>query len=157
MMKYVGFILGSILLCLIGLIVGKGLMDDKKSPEMVKLIKEDPDCKLEIKDCVIDVPQFGELKVNVTNRPFKFNKSMDFHIEFQGLRNGALELDLQGSEMDMGFNRYNLFPAERGKWRAKIVYPKCLEKKMNWTNTIIIVEKGTPNRSAVRFTTYMER
>lgn len=70
------------------------------------------------------------VKVLFSARPTPL-ESFELHISAPGVTRISAEFQMNG--MDMGFNRYDLRPAENGMLAAKVTLPVCVSGRRDWT------------------------
>ncbi|WP_263769226.1 hypothetical protein [Propionivibrio soli] len=105
-------------------------------------------CDLNNSTCTVPLPEAGEIVVDITPRPIPAVKPLAVSVKLSDTQAEKLEVDFQGVDMDMGYNRTPL-TANGSRFTGQAMLPVCVTGRMKWAATFIITRNG--KRLAVPF------
>lgn len=112
-------------------------------------------CDLNAGPCSTPLPQGGEVRLAITPRPVSMLRELTMELKLDDTAHAALEepdaleLDLAGVEMYMGFQRPRLEHTGDGLYRGTTTLPICATESMTWAATAM--PASTPEASFVQF------
>lgn len=159
-------VLGSLLLIFL-VVVGKGLLDDRKSvplntspqinwvppqTETLTLIEKNESCYLDHNNCTITLPDGHILALSIDPKPIQPNKDLQIQAKTLSSRYKPIAVDLEGINLNMGFIRPPFSAQPLGLYTAKLNLPICDEKRMSWKALVIMMDHDQPEKQkAVQF------
>lgn len=94
-------------------------------------------CQLHTGDCIIE--QDGiRIGLSITPQPIPIAKSLSVSAEIEGVEAAKVQLDINGSNMYMGYNRVSLAHTEDNLWQGKSILSFCTIDEMQWQLTLLI-------------------
>lgn len=100
-------------------------------------------CQLHKDACTTD---FGDIHITLTphTHPIPIAKGIDFTATLENLSAKRVQLDINGRNMYMGYNRIDLKQQDTQHWTGKSLLAFCTIDAMQWQLTLIIdAEDGT--------------
>ncbi|WP_018875915.1 MULTISPECIES: hypothetical protein [unclassified Thioalkalivibrio] len=122
-------------------------------------IVQPEDCDLNAGPCSADHPAGGTLTLGITPRPVPMLQPLELTLELDPAARGnlgepeALELDLAGVEMYMGFQRPRLEHTGGGRYVGETTLPICTTEAMTWAATVMPAGDADAARVQFRFVT----
>lgn len=113
------------------------------------------ECDLNAGPCTATHPAGGTLTLEITPRPVPMLQPLSLTLDLDATartRLGdpeALELDLAGVEMYMGFQRPRLEHVGDGRYTGETTLPICTTESMTWAATVM--PAGDPDGARVQF------
>jgi hypothetical protein len=110
-----------------------------QQPQDVKasLLSEPSDCQLHQQACQI-IDQQILVKLDITPKPIPIAKGLSVQVDITGIQPKRVQLDINGSNMYMGYNRIDLQIDEQGRWVGKTLLAFCTIDQMAWQLTVMI-------------------
>lgn len=99
--------------------------------------------------CRVSIPQGGELVFSLEPRPIRPLQKLTLTAITQGLPTSGIEVDFDGVDMSMGYNRVRL-SGENGHFSGQAILPVCITGNMKWKATVLI-EAGNGQTIAITF------
>ncbi len=127
---------------------------DTDAPTDLAVVQPE-ECDLNTGACSTVLPLGGEVRLTITPRPIPMLRELTLELELDTTARvaleepDALELDLAGVEMYMGFQRPRLEHTGGGLYRGTTTLPICTTESMTWAATAM--PAGTPEASFVQF------
>ncbi|WP_017942969.1 MULTISPECIES: hypothetical protein [unclassified Thioalkalivibrio] len=118
-------------------------------------IVQPDDCDLNAAPCSAPHPAGGTLTLAITPRPVPMLQPLGLTLELDAAARAslgepeALELDLAGVEMYMGFQRPRLEHTGDGRYTGETTLPICTTEAMTWAATVM--PAGDPDAARVQF------
>jgi hypothetical protein len=114
-------------------------------PENVRVVQWplNTQCNLHKQPCTT---QQGKQSVtlDVQPRPIPVAKPLGVTVTLKNISAKAIQLDIGGKNMYMGFNRANLKPTSPDRWVGTTMLAFCTNGKMEWQLTLLItLEDGS--------------
>jgi hypothetical protein len=107
-----------------------------------------PPCNPAERDCRVALPDGGQLTLSITPRPILALQPLNLSVVFSDTRADLVEIDFDGADMSMGYNRPRLaFQGE--KFSGTTILPVCITGSMTWKATVLASIGG--ERIAVPF------
>ena len=107
-------------------------------PQAQQVAQVVPGCDLHHGPCVARFDTGGSVTLSITPRPVAMLAPLALEVRLDGLAAERVELDFQGREMFMGYNRRQLMTQEPGLYRGEGVLPMCVTDWMTWEATVLI-------------------
>lgn len=96
-------------------------------------------CDLNLHACVTTLPDSGELEFSVEPRPIPTLKPLTLRASFRGGGARRVEVDFNGSTMEMGYNRQPLHAqADGATFVGQANLPICTTGRMEWLATVTV-------------------
>ncbi len=95
-----------------------------------------PECSPSERDCRIALPGGGYLTLSITPRPIRALQTLNLLVVFSDVSANLVEIDFDGADMSMGYNRPQL--AGQGKdFIGTTILPVCVTGTMTWKATVL--------------------
>ncbi|WP_019595155.1 hypothetical protein [Thioalkalivibrio sp. ALM2T] len=113
------------------------------------------ECDLNVAACTATHPAGGTLTLEIAPRPVPMLQPLALTLDLDATARThlghpeALELDLAGVEMYMGFQRPRLEHAGDGRYTGETTLPICTTEAMTWAATVM--PAGDPDAARVQF------
>jgi hypothetical protein len=101
------------------------------------------DCDLNSRECHADIPGGGRIELIITPHPIPVLKPLQVSVALSGIKADKVEVDFDGTEMRMGYNRL-LLAGSNGRFIGQTVLPVCVTGAMQWAATVLV---ATENRT----------
>ena len=136
----------------IGLLVAiLGVIGYKLSPmrnQNADVTLQASSCSPALQPCTMTLPNGRTLDFSVEPRPVKPLQPLLLKVIAEGAEAQSVEVDFNGTDMDMGYKRVSLTRDQHG-FSGKAMLPVCVTGTMTWTATVLLT---TPTqRIAVPF------
>jgi hypothetical protein len=112
-----------------------------------------PQCSLRAGPCEVVFPDGARVKFSIEPRAIPVVKPLRFEVETQGMEGTAVEIDFQGTDMNMGFNRAKLSAAGEGRFAGDGMLPVCVREAMEWEARVLIDTNAGLMEAPFRFIT----
>lgn len=111
-------------------------------------------CDVNQQTCTARWPDGETLTLNLLPRPIPLVKTLQVEVrvsdKLTGQLDGPLQLDFNGTDMDMGINQSRLVASgEPGHYQGKGMLPVCVTGKMRWQAEVLLSGPSGPMRKAV--------
>ena len=123
------------------------------NPEVSVLAPLDPDCDLRAGPCSGDFPDGGRVVFGIQPATIPILKPLQFDVRLEGLEAETVEVDLQGLDMNMGFNRPTLASLGDGHFRGEGMLPVCVRDAMVWEAKVLVHSDDGLRAAPFRFIT----
>lgn len=94
-------------------------------------------CQLHTGDCVIEQDGIN-VRLSISPHPIPIAKGLNIMAEIQGIMAEKVQLDINGSNMYMGYNRMTLTATADNQWQGKSILSFCTIDEMQWQLTLLI-------------------
>lgn len=95
------------------------------------------DCQLHQHACQITQDKLS-IQLDANPKPIPIAKGIEFTAQLQGISPSRVQLDINGSNMYMGYNRVDLTQYSDGSWQGKSLLAFCTLDEMHWQLTLLI-------------------
>lgn len=113
------------------------------NPEVTESASTDPACDLRAGPCTSSLPGGGRIGLSITPESIPVLKPLALEVTLVGLDAGSVEVDFQGVDMNMGFNRSRLDPRGEGVYTGTATIPVCIRDAMEWEARVLArTDKG---------------
>lgn len=115
------------------------------------MLEHDPGCDLHAGACALALPSGGRVTLLISPAaiPPMTPLTLEARVEDSGL--DARWIDFVGVDMDMGFNRADLTPAEGGRFVGSGMIPVCVRNRMFWEARVLLSDGGDWVAAPFRF------
>jgi hypothetical protein len=143
-----------VLIPLIALGTGLAMWWKQQTPQTnVHILPLAEQCQLHQQACTIHA-QGLTVTLDVAPKPIPIAKQLSIKANITGAMPSKVQLDINGSNMYMGYNRIPLVQQEDGSWAGKSLLAFCTIDKMQWQLTLIIdLNDGTQIQAPFPLTT----
>jgi len=108
------------------------------SPQIKNRILSMPNqCQLHTGDCIIEQDAI-RVRLSISPQPIPIAKGLNITAEIQGVMADKVQLDINGSNMYMGYNRVSLTQVAPNEWQGKSILSFCTIDEMQWQLTLLI-------------------
>jgi hypothetical protein len=112
-----------------------------------------PQCSLRDGPCEVVFPDGATVRFSIEPRAIPVVKPLRFEVEIQGMEATAVEIDFQGTDMNMGFNRAKLAANGEGRFAGDGMLPVCVREAMEWEAKVLIATSAGLMEAPFRFIT----
>ena len=112
-------------------------LDKKPSEDMAYLLAEPSNCQLHQSACSV-LQDNLKIELDITPKPIPLAKALDINAKIIGVVPTRVQLDINGSNMYMGYNRIDLVQQADGGWIGKTLLAFCTIDQMSWQITLMI-------------------
>jgi hypothetical protein len=105
------------------------------------LLAEAKDCQLHQQAChIIDQrkDQNLDISLEINPKPIPIAKALTITAKMTGITPQRVQLDINGTNMYMGYNRIDLTPQADGSWTGKTLLAFCTIDQMSWQLTLMM-------------------
>jgi hypothetical protein len=111
---------------------------DNSVPENTSyLLAEPKHCQLHHAPCYSNDEQIS-VTLDITPKPVPIAKALAVSTQITGVTPTRVQLDINGSNMYMGYNRIDLTAQADGSWTGKTLLAFCTIDQMSWQFTVMI-------------------
>ena len=107
-------------------------------PKVIATLTPDTSCDLRKSPCKLSLPGGGEIQFSITPQTIPVLEPVQFHVQVKGKDVSAVEVDLVGIGMNMGYNRPALKPEADGSFSGETMIPVCIRKRMDWEARVLL-------------------
>jgi hypothetical protein len=94
-------------------------------------------CQLHSTACSVTYKD-ATIRLDVTPKPIPIAKALTIQTDIKGIAPLKVQLDINGSNMYMGYNRITLNQQADGAWTGKSLLAFCTTDAMSWQLTLLI-------------------
>ena len=94
-------------------------------------------CDPSVEDCTIPLPRGGQLRLSIAPRPIRALQQISLEVAIVGLKAEKVEIDFDGVDMSMGYNR-PVLSGDGGKFSGQAMLPVCVTGTMTWKATVVV-------------------
>jgi hypothetical protein len=87
--------------------------------------------------CSSTIPDGGRLEFSISPQPIRPLQTLNLDVRLDGLKAERIEIDFDGSQMKMGYNR-PLLSGSNEHFTGQTMLPVCITGSMEWTATIFV-------------------
>lgn len=95
------------------------------------------DCQLHQKACHSQYQNI-DIHLDITPKPVPIAKTLTIAARISGVEPVRVQLDINGSNMYMGYNRIDLSAQPDGDWTGKSLLAFCTTDRMQWQLTVLV-------------------
>lgn len=96
------------------------------------------DCDLRAGPCTTILDDGGSVTLSIEPREIPVMKPLQLRVDIEGVAAEDGEIDFNGVDMNMGFNRVKLERAGEGVFTGKGTLPVCVRDAMEWEARVLI-------------------
>lgn len=108
------------------------------NPEITATAPLDETCDLRQGPCESRLSGGGIIEFGIEPRTIPLLQPLRLQVRVAGLDAQAVEVDFQGVDMNMGYNRPRLTQAEQGLFSGSAVLPVCVRAWMEWEALVLV-------------------
>jgi hypothetical protein len=105
-------------------------------------------CSPALQPCTTTLPNGRPLDFSIEPRPVKPLQPLHLKVTAEGTEAQSVDVDFNGTDMDMGHNRVSLTRDQQG-FSGQAMLPVCVTGTMTWTATVLLTTRT--QRIAVPF------
>lgn len=94
-------------------------------------------CNPGLQVCTATLPDGGQLELSIEPRPIRALQTLSLNVAVSGLQAKTVEIDFDGTQMKMGYNRPSL-TGSNGRFTGQTILPVCVTGSMQWAATVLI-------------------
>ena len=110
-------------------------------------------CDIAADSCVTQLPDGGELLLEITPRPIPLMQPLEVVVRVNGSELQPARLDVTGLNMEMGLNRTALTAQQAGVWQGETILPICSQRRMHWQAALLLGDGDKQYRLLYQFHT----
>lgn len=104
----------------------------------VVMVPLNPDCRLDVGDCSVSLPDGGLLVVSLSPRPVPLTSPLRIELAVEHMDLSSAEISFAGVTMDMGPNATRLTSRDSRHFFAETLLPVCISGGMEWEATLFL-------------------
>ena len=99
------------------------------------------------------IPGGGRVEFAIAPRPIPLLQPLRLSVKVQGMEARAVEVDLTGVDMNMGYNRPKLQRESNGQFSGQTTLPVCITGRMAWQAVVVVTSDKAKVAAPFRFVT----
>lgn len=107
-------------------------------PELQLAAKPDPKCDLRAGPCTSRLASGAEVSFGIEPTSIPMLEPLQLRVQLKGVEARSVEVDFEGQEMYMGFNRPKLSAQPDGSFRGETRIPVCVRDAMEWEAKVLL-------------------
>ncbi|MCB1761466.1 MAG: hypothetical protein KDI68_16975 [Gammaproteobacteria bacterium] len=123
------------------------------NPEVARVAPLDPACDLRAGPCSSDLPGGGRVTFAISPAEIPVVKPLTLDVKVEGIPADSVEIDFQGVDMNMGFNRPRLSRLSQGHFSGPGMIPVCVRDAMEWEARVLVASDDGLIAAPYRFIT----
>lgn len=108
------------------------------NPDITAIAPLNPDCDLRVGPCTSRFADGGGVSFGIEPTDIPVVKPLRFEVKLDGLDVRSVEVDFQGADMNMGYNRAKLNPFGEGRFVGDGMLPVCVRSAMEWEAKVLL-------------------
>lgn len=120
-------------------------------PDDIPVLEPDPACDLRAGACTLALPDGGRVTLSISPRDIPPMTPLTLEARVTGSGLHPRWLEFVGVDMDMGFNRATLAPAQGGRFTGSGMIPVCVSDRMLWEARLLLNDGGQWVAAPFRF------
>lgn len=108
------------------------------NPQTAAVAPLDSSCDLRAGPCTSPLPGGGSITFSLSPRSIPVMQPLLLEVVVDGIEANGAEVDFQGVDMNMGFNRPRLSAAGGGRFSGQGLLPVCVRDAMEWEARVLI-------------------
>lgn len=108
------------------------------NPDISVVAPLDPDCDLRAGPCSVGFADGATVSFGIEPRDIPPLKPLEFEVKLEGMDVRGVEVDFQGADMNMGYNRAQLKPVGEGRFLGNGMLPVCVRHVMEWEARVLL-------------------
>ena len=108
------------------------------NPEIAETASLDPGCDLRAGPCTVAFADGAKVSFGVEPREIPLVQPLRFAVRLEGVEVRSVEVDFQGVDMNMGYNRAKLETAGEGRFSGGGMLPVCVREVMEWEAKVLL-------------------
>jgi len=113
------------------------------NPEVSETAPLSSDCDLRAGPCSATFANGGKVSFAIKPRDIPVVKPLQLEVTLEGLEAQGVEVDFQGTDMNMGYNRAKLEPDGTGRFVGNGMLPVCVRYAMEWEARVLLhIDRG---------------
>lgn len=108
-----------------------------------KFYKQSKQCNLHVSSCSINIPEKGEISLDIEPKNIPLMKELTFKVHLQNdISKDNLDLNIYATNMNMGYHTFKLKKISEKTYEAKVILPTCILGNMIWRAEVVIYNIG---------------
>jgi len=108
------------------------------NPEITETAPLSSDCDLKAGPCRVTFADGAWVSFAIEPRNIPVVKPLQLEVTLDGLEPSSVEVDFQGTDMNMGYNRAALSEHTAGRFTGTAILPVCVRTSMEWEAKILL-------------------
>lgn len=108
------------------------------NPEITRIAPLVPECDLRAGPCVGELPGGGTIRFAIQPEDIPVVKPLKYEVQVEGMEASSVEIDFQGIDMNMGYNRPKLQAMGDGLFSGDGMIPVCVRDAMEWEAKVLV-------------------
>jgi hypothetical protein len=113
----------------------------------------DPDCDLRAGPCTARFAEGGTVALRITPAQIPLVQPLQLEVTLRDMQARRVEVDFQGVDMNMGYNRPSLKQASAGRFIGQGMLPVCVRYAMEWEARVLLHTESGLLAAPFRFIT----
>jgi hypothetical protein len=127
------------------------------NPDIMAMAPLDPDCDLRAGPCIVQFADGARVGFGIEPRDIPVVRLLVLEVNLEGIRASQVEVDFQGTDMNMGYNRSELEAVKEGRFVGKGMLPVCVRYAMEWEARVLLHTEHGLLAAPFRFITVTPR
>ena len=115
-------------------VIGYKLSARWRATDADQLLRSSCDPSLQV--CSVALPHGGHLQLSITPRPIRPLQKLSVDVTITGMNAKKVEIDFDGVDMSMGFNR-PVLTGNGQSFSGQAILPVCITGTMTWRATVL--------------------
>jgi hypothetical protein len=107
-------------------------------PRVLWQLEGDSGCDLHRQACRVNLDQGQWVELSLEPRPVRVLTPFTIQVSVAGMELDKVQVDLNGVDMNMGYNRPLLEPVAEGRYEATGLLPMCVLERMTWRAQVLL-------------------
>lgn len=108
------------------------------NPQAALVAPLDESCDLRAGPCMGTFPNGARVSLSITPRSIPVVQPLRLQVAVAGVSATAVQVDFQGVDMNMGFNRRTLAATGDGRFAGDGMLPVCVRDAMEWEVKVLV-------------------
>ncbi len=108
------------------------------NPKVAELAQLSHDCDLRAGPCSNVFSDGGSVSFGIEPRDIPVVQPLSLEVRLEGIEADRVEVDFQGTDMNMGYNRAELAQDGSGRFIGKGMLPVCVRYAMEWEAKVLL-------------------
>lgn len=123
------------------------------NPEIAETAILDPECDLRAGPCTVEFNDGRSVRFAIAPDDIPVVQPLEFDVLTSGIDASSVEVDFQGVDMNMGYNRSQLKSEGEGRFSGTGMLPVCVRYAMEWEAKVLLHTNGGILAAPFRFIT----
>ncbi len=107
-------------------------------PTVIETAQGETGCDLHQGPCSLAFADGATVTLTVAPRPVPLMQPLTLDVELRGIDPWSVAVDIQGINMNMGYNRPELKRVAGGRYTGSTLLPVCVRDRMDWRVQVMV-------------------